>query len=81
MTSSMSKILQYHIGRLKNRDHQAVLSAIEELIKLGAEAEEALPALEELFRTNDDPVVKKAAQIGGKEIHKKVKESKQQAQG
>lgn len=79
MTTSKDKVLQFHINRLKDRNQEVVLRTIEELIKFGAAAEDALPALEQLFFTSEDTVVKKAAQIAGKEIHKKVKEAKPQA--
>ncbi|PJF42990.1 MAG: hypothetical protein CUN55_09385 [Phototrophicales bacterium] len=78
MPTSQDKVLQFHINRLKDRSRDVVLRTIEELIKFGASAESALPALEQLFRTTEDPVIKKAAQVAGLEIHKKVKEAKQQ---
>ncbi len=79
MTTSKDKVLQFHISRLKDRNQEVVLRTIEELIKFGAAAEEALPALEQLFRTSEDPLVKKAVQVAGKEIHQKVKEANEQA--
>lgn len=61
-----SRIVEYHMGRLKDKSPEARVSAIQELVLL--EAFEAMPALEELFRTDPDEDVRKAAQRAGREL-------------
>lgn len=54
------------MGRLKDKSPDARINAIQELVLL--EAYEAMPELEELFRTDPDEDVRKAAQKAGREL-------------
>lgn len=74
MVSSQQKVVQFHISRLKDKSADVVLRTIEELVKFGADAKDALPVLEQVYRTNEDPTVKKAAQLAGIEIYNKTKQ-------
>lgn len=75
MASSQDKILEFHISRLKDKNPEVVKKTIKELVLMEDRAAAALPALEELFRTAEDPEVKKAAQQAGFVIYTKTKES------
>ena len=61
-----SRIVEYHMGRLQDKSPAARMNAIQELVLL--EAFEAMPSLEELFHTDPDEDVRKAAQRGGREL-------------
>lgn len=78
MASSKDKVLQFHISRLKDKNIDVLLRTIQELVKFGAAAEDALPELERIFRTHEDTTVKKAAQLAGYEIYQKVKAENRQ---
>lgn len=60
------KLVEYHIARLKDKSVDARLKAIEEL-KLLADVD-ALQALQDVFESDDDETVRKAAQRAGREI-------------
>ncbi|MFQ3536641.1 MAG: HEAT repeat domain-containing protein [Aggregatilineales bacterium] len=62
-----SRLVEYHIQRLNDKDPAVRLRSINELRLLGDPA--ALPALERVFRSDDDPEVRKAAQRAGREIY------------
>ncbi len=62
-----SRLVEYHIQRLSDKDPAVRLRSINELRLLGDPA--ALPALERVFRSDDDPEVRKAAQRAGREIY------------
>lgn len=64
-----SRLVEYHIQRLSDKDPQVRLRSINELRLLGDPA--ALPALEQVFRNDSDPEVRKAAQRAGREIYDK----------
>ncbi|MCS6870784.1 MAG: HEAT repeat domain-containing protein [Anaerolineae bacterium] len=65
----VSKLVEYHIQRLKDKDPAVRLRSINELRLLGDLA--ALPALEQVFRNDSDPEVRKAAKLAGREIYDK----------
>lgn len=65
----VSRLVEYHIQRLNDKDPAIRLKAINELRLLGDPA--ALPALERVFRNDSDPEVRKAAQRAGREIYEK----------
>lgn len=68
----MSKrIVEYHISRLQDKSIEARLKAIEELVLL--EDLDTLDALQEVFKTDADEEVRKAAQQAGREIFLKAK--------
>ena len=60
------KLVTYHIARLKDKNAEVRLSSIHELAELGDP--EALDALQETYRTDTDPDVRKAAQEAGRQI-------------
>jgi HEAT repeat protein len=60
------KLVDYHIARLKDRRADVRLKSIQELAELGDP--DALPALQETFRTDTDFEVRKAAQEAGRTI-------------
>jgi HEAT repeat protein len=60
------KLLAYHIGRLKDKNPEVRLKSIQELAQLGDP--EALEVLRELFDTDADAEVRKAAQEAGRAI-------------
>jgi HEAT repeat protein len=66
--SADKRVVAYHIGRLNDKRADVRLSSISELAELGDA--EALPALEELYRTDDDPAVRRAAQQAGRHIYR-----------
>lgn len=60
------KLVTYHIGRLKDKNSDVRLKSIEELKELGDP--EALEALQEVYKHDSDPAVRKAAQEAGRAI-------------
>lgn len=65
------KLVAYHVGRLKDKNVEVRLKSIRELVELGDP--EALDALQELYRTENDPDVRKAAQEAGRALFLKRK--------
>lgn len=61
-----SKIVEYHIARLKDKSVDVRLKAIEELRLL--EDVDALEALQAVYENDDDETVRKSAQRAGREI-------------
>ena len=59
----MPNVLDYHIGRLKDKNPDVRARSAYELGLLGDPS--VLPILEELYRTETDPTVKRAAQNAG----------------
>lgn len=72
----IDKIVQFHISRLNDRNPDVQLKTIRELELLGEQAESAMPALQQLFKSTENEEVKKAAQRAGLTIYTKSKESK-----
>ncbi len=68
----MPSIVEYHIARLKDKNPEVRIKAARELGLLGDVS--ALEALEELFRAETDPEVKKVAQQAGLALYKKKRE-------
>lgn len=69
-------VLNYHIKRLRDKNPQVRLNAIEELRKIGDP--EAMQPLQEVFQNDDDMQVKRAAQQAGREIWQSQGDSKAQ---
>lgn len=76
MASSQEKVIAFHLSRLKDKRPDVRLNSIAELQAMGADAEDALQALEECFKEADEPEVKKAAQEAGYAIFLAVKKAK-----
>ncbi len=66
------RLVEYHIERLKNKNPEVRLKAINELRLLGDPA--ALDALEQVYKTDEEVEVRKAAQAAGREIFLKSKQ-------
>jgi HEAT repeat protein len=74
----MSKrVVEYHIGRLKDKNPDVRLKSISELKLIGDPA--ALEPLEEVFRNDAEADVRKAAQEAGLEIFMKKKKMEEAA--
>lgn len=65
----MPNLVEYHMSRLKDRNPQVRIRSAQELALLGDTS--ALEALEELFRTETNSQVKKAAQEAGRILYEK----------
>jgi HEAT repeat protein len=63
------RLVDYNITRLKDKNREIRLRSVEELRLLGDPI--ALPALEELFRIEEDKEIREAAQRAGREIYQK----------
>ncbi len=74
----MPDLIDYHLGRLKDKRPEVRIKAAEELALLGDPV--ALPALEALFRTETDAAVKRAAQEAGRVLYAKQKETQDRDQ-
>jgi HEAT repeat protein len=66
------RLVEYHIERLKNKNPEVRLKAINELRLLADPA--ALEALEQVYNTDEEVEVRKAAQAAGREIFLKSKQ-------
>lgn len=75
--SQLDKILEYHIGRLKNGKVEVQLDTIRELMLLGAQAEPALPALREVIENTDNDQVRLAAKKVGQVIFTQAKSARE----
>jgi len=69
---TIKKMVQYHINRLKDKNPDVRLKSISELRLLGDA--DALEALQEVFQTDDNSEVRKAAQEAGRAIFLKQKQ-------
>lgn len=67
----MPNLVDYHISRLKDKNAEIRLKSINELRLLCDPA--ALEPLEEVYRSDDEQHVRKAAQEAGREIFAKTK--------
>jgi HEAT repeat protein len=66
-----NRVVDYHIGRLKDKNPEVRLKSINELKLLGDPA--ALEPLEEVYHSDPEPEVRKAAQAAGLAIFLKQK--------
>lgn len=78
MASSQEKMVQFHISRLKDKNIDVLLRTIEALAQFGADAAEALPVLEQVYRNHENPEVRKAAQKAGYRIYSQTKDDDEQ---
>ncbi|MEL6403386.1 MAG: HEAT repeat domain-containing protein [Chloroflexota bacterium] len=75
----MSKqIVEYHLARLKDKNPQARINSIKELVLLGDVV--ALEALRAVFENDPDEDVRKVAQNAGRELFKKIRAQSEQAE-
>lgn len=61
------RVVAYHVGRLADKRVEVRLASIAELAELGDP--DALPALEQLYRTDEEISVRQAAQQAGRVIY------------
>jgi HEAT repeat protein len=73
-TSTLKRLVVYHIGRLQDKNPQVRLKAISELALLGDA--EALDALQNVFKNDPDVEVRRAAQEAGRSIFLKQQNPK-----
>lgn len=66
------RIVEYHIGRLQDKDPNVRLKSISELALLGDT--DALEALQSVYQNDTDARVRKAAQEAGRAIFLKHRE-------
>lgn len=66
MSETNKRLVRYHIGRLKDKDPKLRMAAIDELKHLNDL--EALEPLQDLFKSDPDVDVRKAAQEAGRVI-------------
>mgnify|MGYP006283950715 CR=1 FL=1 len=69
------RIIEYHINRLKDKNPDARLKAIEELRLL--EAIEALDALRDIYENDPNDDIRQSAKQAGKEIYQKKRDGEQ----
>jgi HEAT repeat protein len=62
------KLVEYHIARLQDKSPEARIKAIRELELLGDP--DSLEALQDVFKNDSDPDVRKAAQEAGRTLWK-----------
>ncbi|MDX2160558.1 MAG: HEAT repeat domain-containing protein [bacterium] len=74
-TSMAKKLVAYHISRLKDKNADVRLKSIEELAQLADP--ESLPALEQVFKTDPEEQVRKAAREAGISIYTATKSTQQ----
>jgi len=71
--SATERMIAYHLSRLKDKNPQVRIKSIEELALL--EATEAFSTMEEIFRTDPDEEVRKAAQKAGRALFQIIQRS------
>ena len=69
----MPSLVEYHIARLQDKNAEIRLKSINELRLLGNP--DAMESLEQIFRTDPEPEVRKAAQEAGRELYLKSKKN------
>jgi HEAT repeat protein len=72
--SAIDRMIAYHLERVKDKNPDVRIKSIEELAEL--EAEQALGTLEEIFRTDPDEAVRRAAQQAGRTIYTRIRDRK-----
>jgi len=65
----VKKLVEYHVSRLKDKNPDVRIKAIQELELL--EDAESLEALQQVFENDTDEEVRRAAQQAGREIFRK----------
>jgi hypothetical protein len=66
VTNPQDKIRAYYVARLKDKNPQVRLQSIQELIALADQ--EVLALLQQMYETDSDEAVRKAAQAAGREV-------------
>lgn len=76
MTTSVKKVIAYHISRLQDKSRDVRLKSITELSHMPAQ--ETFEALQLVFEKDEDHEVRKAAQEAGRAVFLKLQEMKGQ---
>jgi hypothetical protein len=71
-------LVEYHLGRLKDKRAEVRIEAIHELLQL--DAVEALETLQELYKSDPDAEVKKVAQTVGRALFLKSRQHDSESQ-
>lgn len=79
MSAVTKQLVKYHIARLQDKDPNVRLKSIKEL-ELLADAD-ALEPLEQLFKTDSDAEVRRAAQEAGRVIFRSIKNQNASQEG
>jgi HEAT repeat protein len=72
-----SRLLEYHLSRLKDKSPQARINAIQELVHIGDTS--VLEALQDVFKNDPDEDVRKAAQRAGRELFLKARAAEEES--
>jgi hypothetical protein len=78
MSTSIKRLVAYHISRLQDKSPDVRLKAISELALLADS--EALAALQDVFEHDPEVEVRKAAQEAGRAVFIKIKEQETNSQ-
>lgn len=73
--SATERLIAYHLARLQDKNPAIRVRSIEELALL--EATEAYSTLEQIFRTDPDEGVRRAAQEAGRSLYLKMRQNGQ----
>lgn len=73
-TPPTKRLVEYHIGRLQDKNPDVRLKSINELELLGDP--DSLDALQQVFKNDSEPEVRKAAQEAGRAIFLKRRAQK-----
>ncbi len=79
MSAVTKQLVKYHIARLQDKDAKVRLKSIKEL-ELLADAD-ALEPLEQVFKTDSDAEVRRAAQEAGRAIFRTIKNQNASQEG
>jgi vesicle coat complex subunit len=66
--SAVERMIAFHLARLQDKNPEVRIRAIKELALL--DATETYDTMEQLFRTDPDPEVRRAAQEAGRALFK-----------
>jgi HEAT repeat protein len=73
-----SRLLEYHLSRLKDKSPQARINAIQELVHIGDTS--VLEALQEVFKNDPDEEVRRTAQKAGRELFLKARAAEEKSE-
>jgi len=71
--SAVKRVIEYHVNRLKDKRPEARLQAVKELELIGDRG--VLDILRNVYETDEDGDVRKAAQIAGRTVFLRLKET------
>ena len=71
-----TRLLEYHLSRLKDKSPQARINAIQELVHIGDNS--VLDTLQDIYKNDPDEEVRKAAQKAGRELFMKSRATEEE---